>query len=151
MKKTANLFADLYKDNVIPAGVFVKSIETQLEAVEDNICDIPSIFKYLGIFIARLIEAGAISLSRLPALFSKLDDFRKAPLLGEILSSIQSDRGEEALLNAYQADPIAFESFWPPGKFNEEALIEWREKYNLVAFFESSRSPRDSKISLNKY
>ena len=87
--------------------------------------------------LGRLVLDGVLSLSSLYELFKPLlaSRSRKPPapkLLGELLGSI-GESGDEVLVEAFQADPIDFESFWPIEQRGKETLETWMDQYGLFA------------------
>ena len=115
----------------------MNSLEMQVAEVETNAMDAPNLYKHMGILLGKLILDGVLSLSALPRIFAGLLKSRArvppAPkLLGELLSGIRTEEGDEALADAVQAEPIKYELFWSAESFNEKVLADWMEKYNLA-------------------
>lgn len=99
--------------------------------------DAPQLFKHLGMFLGRFILDGVLSFSSLPDLFKPLVESRSrkppAPkLIGEILASIK-ESGDDVLVEAFQADPIELELFWPSDQRSKETLDDWMNLYGLSA------------------
>lgn len=154
VQKTVDLFSSLFKSSILSSEDFNKGFAEQIEFAEDNLPDAPQLYKHLGMFLGKAVVDGAISLSSLPELFKPLLASRSmrppAPiLLGELLSSIMAQDGEEALVEVIQADPVVFETFWPADKVNAEVLESWMTKYNLLALLPAKKMPADleSKIT----
>lgn len=71
----------------------------------------------------------------MPELFKPLvqSKSRKPPapkLLGELLVSIR-ESGDDVLFDAFQADPIELENFWPVDQQKKETLDEWMNIFGL--------------------
>lgn len=154
-KKSADLINYLFKEGVFTLEDITKgwafvnisvtcfglttvdSLELQVAEIESNAIDAPNLYKHMGILLGKLILEGVLNLSILPRIFSGIIKSRSlvppAPkLLGELLSGIRTEEGDDALVDAVQAEPIKYELFWSPDSFNEKVLADWMEKYSLA-------------------
>ncbi|KAJ3087936.1 hypothetical protein HK102_009937 [Quaeritorhiza haematococci] len=152
VRKTAELFVDLFKKEVVGAAVFEKSLCSFMEVIEDVSIDVPDVYKRTGTFLGRLVSAGVVKISALPEIFMPLTDSpaMKPPgpkLLAETLINIRETDGTEVLEGLVSSSSSASGSgsdeslssvgvvdwklFWPADKRNDDAVAEWIIQHDL--------------------
>lgn len=150
--KTANVISSTITTNR-------NSLGEQFAFVEDLIIDTPDLLRYLGLLVARLADAGLVSLAALPALMReplaavKHAGRPAAPtVLAEALRALTAAHGEAAARLALEGVDVAALWFDAPG--TDAAVEEWVVRNDFASLMASGgeasapESPTDRLLAM---
>ncbi|KAI9201935.1 armadillo-type protein [Polychytrium aggregatum] len=137
LKKTVSMLVNVFKQGVVRSEHLRDAIVKYSEVLEDVAIDVPSVYKFTGILIARLLAAEAFVLSDLETLLSNLlaSPSRKPPavvILGEIIEDFKSNDQLQGLQGLVDAEPEwNYKAIWPANRAAEAKVFITDRGLNL--------------------
>ncbi|KAL8555731.1 hypothetical protein ACS0TY_003518 [Phlomoides rotata] len=111
------------RDGLISEDQLIKGFESVLTVLEDAVNDAPRAAEFLGCIFARLVLEKVVSLSELGKLIyeggeeqgSLVEAGIAAEVVGSILETIKSEKGDSALNEIRSSSNLQLQKFRPPG------------------------------------
>jgi len=106
-EKVSRIFGCLHAERLLESSVIKTAFDEQLEFIEDDVCDVPHIAKYMAQYIAQAVADGAIKLSFINEGFAHLVEAEtiSASLMAcEVLKSLRTALADDAKLRQMFVD-----------------------------------------------
>ncbi|KAJ3219449.1 hypothetical protein HDU67_001280 [Dinochytrium kinnereticum] len=140
VRKTADLFNHLVKEEVVSEGDLMKCINEFVAVIDDLSFDIPAVYKYIGTIYGRLLPLETSTIT-VPAILEVLQPKILAEaksrmpsmpkVLAEAFSVVVSTDSELFLQRILKETPADLKMLWAPERRSEDVLAEWMEVNGL--------------------